>query len=127
MTDKKPKILAADNDASFLKIISEWFEFQGFQIQVTEKSAEVMDILSKDRFDAIILDVIMGPPNGIELLEQIKNDPKSKDIPVFILSQMGEEDHQKKALALGAVEYLVKSNFRLRDLTDKINHAIHGD
>lgn len=125
MIDRKLKIFVADNDTSFLKIISEWFEFQGFEIKVTDKSTEVMDLLKKDKFDAVILDVIMGPPNGIELLEQIKSDPLTKELPVFILSQMGEEDHQKRALALGAEEYLVKSSFRLRDLTDKINKAIH--
>lgn len=124
---KKSKILIADNDASFLKIVSEWFEFQGFEVKPTENSAEVAGLLAKDSFDAVILDVIMGPPNGLELLEEIKKNPDTKNIPVFILSQLGEDDHQKRAAQLGAVEYLIKSNFRLRDLTDKINHAIHGD
>jgi DNA-binding response OmpR family regulator len=121
--DKK-NILAVDNDPSFLKILSEWFEFQGFDIVTTTESRDVPTLLAQGHFDAVILDVIMGPPNGIELLQEIKKNPATAKLPVFILSQMGEEEHRRRALDFGAEDYLVKSNFRLKDLTEKITAAI---
>jgi len=120
MTETKKKILAIDNDLSFLKILSEWFEFQGFDIITTDNGNSALKLLENDHFDAIILDVVMGPPSGLDILKQIKSSQNTKDIPVFMLSQMGEQDHQDRARELGAEDYLVKANFRLKDLTTKI-------
>ena len=72
MTSQK-KILAVDNDLSFLKILSEWFEFQGFAITTTPDGSHALDLMEKESFDAVILDVIMGPPSGMDILKNFLN------------------------------------------------------
>lgn len=125
MSERKYKILAVDDDLLFLKILNEWFVFKNFQIATTNRGEEVMDILSKDKFDAILLDVMLRHANGLEVLEQIKKDESTKKIPVFIISQIGEEEHKSRARELGAEEYLIKSNFSLKELTQKVEAAIN--
>jgi DNA-binding response OmpR family regulator len=124
MADAKYKILAVDDDLLFLKILNEWFVFKNFQIATTNRGEEVMDILSREKFDAIILDVMLRHANGIDLLGDIKKNETTKDIPVFIISQIGEEEHKARARDLGAEEYLIKSNFSLKELTQKVEAAI---
>jgi len=123
MNDKR-KLLAVDDDLLFLKIINEWFSFKGFQISTTNNGEDVMDILKKQNYDVVLLDIMMRHTSGLEVLEQIKSDPDTKDIPVFIVSQIGEQEHKTKAKELGAEAYLVKSNFSLKELTEKVNKVI---
>jgi two-component system phosphate regulon response regulator PhoB len=122
--DDKRRILAVDDDLLFLKILNEWFVFKNYDISTTNSGEKVMDILDKNVYDAILLDVMMRHANGLDVLAEIKKNPKTKDIPVFIVSQIGEEEHKTRARELGAEEYLVKSNFSLKELTEKVDKAI---
>jgi DNA-binding response OmpR family regulator len=125
-TEKKKRILAVDDDLLFLKILNEWFVFKNFDISTTNSGEKVMEILEKDTYDAILLDVMMRHANGLDVLGEIKTNPKTKDVPVFIVSQIGEEEHKNRARELGAEEYLVKSNFSLKELTEKVDKAIES-
>jgi DNA-binding response OmpR family regulator len=126
MPEEKKKILAVDDDLLFLKILNEWFVFKNYQITTTNRGEEIMEILEKNKIDAIILDVMLRHANGIDILEELKKNPKTKDIPVFILSQIGEDEHRNRAKQLGAEDYLVKSNFSLKELTSKVEKAIES-
>ena len=111
--ETKKRILAVDDDLLFLKILNEWFAFKNYDISTTNSGEKVIELLEKDHYDAVLLDVMMRHANGLDVLAKIKQNEKTKDIPVFIISQIGEEEHRNRAKELGAEDYLVKSNFSL--------------
>jgi len=58
--------------------------------------------------------------NGFDVLKDIKANPNTKDIPVIILSNLGQESDVKEALDLGAQDYLIKTEVRLSEVIDKV-------
>ena len=118
------QILAVDDDPSFLKILEEWFKFKECQIVITSDANAALNLLESRKFDTVLLDVMMSPVSGLEILRKIKENPKTKEVPVFMISQLGEEEHKKEAKRLGAVEYLLKTQFSLKELTEKIKNTI---
>ncbi|PIR69910.1 MAG: hypothetical protein COU47_00550 [Candidatus Niyogibacteria bacterium CG10_big_fil_rev_8_21_14_0_10_46_36] len=118
------KILLVDDDKTFLAVLSDWFEGRGFEVVTRTSGAAALEYLAKTHVDVVVLDFMMQPMNGLELLTHIKEDPKTKDIPVFMLSQFGEGDHIEKAKRIGAEDYLVKANFNLESLTERIKKIV---
>lgn len=74
--------------------------------------------------DLILLDLILPKVHGFEVLEQLKGDEKTKDIPVIILTNLEKMEDVEKAIKMGATTYLVKSNYNLEEVTDKIKNAL---
>ncbi len=68
----------------------------------------------------ILLDLILPKKNGFEILQELKKDPITRDIPVMVLTNLEGSADVEKALALGATTYLVKANYSLQDILAKI-------
>jgi len=68
----------------------------------------------------IILDLILPRKNGFDVLDDLRKDSRTKNIPVIVLSNLAQEIDIKEALARGAREYLVKTETRLEDVIKKI-------
>jgi len=119
--------MAVDDEPEFLKILSEWFSMNGFEIITFDDSRKALEELNKDRaFDVVILDFLMAPYDGLEVLKKIKTNEKTRTLPVFILSQMGEESYKVMAKKLGAADYLIKSEFSLKELEKRIRVLIEA-
>ena len=69
----------------------------------------------------IISDVTMPKMNGLEMLEKIRATPELKDIPVMLITNLPPEQYAAKGLGLGAVAYLAKGKYTMRELVDKVN------
>lgn len=74
--------------------------------------------------DLILLDLILPRANGFEVLEKLKTDPATKDIPVIILTNLENIEHVGKALELGATTYLVKAQYSLKEILEKIKKTV---
>ena len=96
-------------------------EAEGFKLTLAFNGEEGLAALKKEIPDLVLLDIMMPKMNGIEMLKAVKADPALKDIPVIILTNLGDrpEDVQK-AKDLGAADYLVKANVSLKELVEKI-------
>lgn len=68
----------------------------------------------------VLLDLMLPRKNGFEVLAEMKADPKLKDIPVIILSNLGQEADAQKGLSLGASEYLVKADTKINTIIEKV-------
>lgn len=119
------KILIVDNDETFLKITNDWFREQGFAVMTARSGEEALTILDHHLADVVLMDVAMSPMSGIEVFEKIKANPKTSAIPVFMISNVGEAEYISRARDLGAAGYFVKSNFSLKDLSEKIDRILH--
>lgn len=98
---------------------------EGFDLTLAFNGIEAMKALKKKKPDIILLDVMMPKMNGFETLKAIKDDPKFKDIPVVILTNLGDkEDDVKKMKEFGAEDYWVKANVTLGEIIEGIKKII---
>jgi len=120
MASIKKKILLAEDDKFISKAYKAGLEKAGFEVITSlDGDAALEDIKSKNP-DIILLDIIMPGKNGFEIMSEIKSDENLKKIPVIVLSNLGQESDIKKGDELGAVDYMIKSNFSMKEVIEKI-------
>jgi DNA-binding response OmpR family regulator len=120
MTDSKKKIVLAEDDRFISKAYSSGLTNEGFEITVAYDGNEAMVAITSAKPNLVLLDLVMPSKNGFEVLEELKLDKSLKKIPVLVLSNLGQESDIEKAKALGALDYLVKSNFSMKDVIEKV-------
>ncbi|HEX8599986.1 MAG TPA: GAF domain-containing protein [Chloroflexia bacterium] len=106
--DRQPAIgtvLVAEDDADQREIICDMLQLEGFEVVLAETGEEALELATQIMPSAIALDVILPRRDGWEVLEALRQDPRTKDIPVLIISVVDQTEFGKK---LGADEYLLK-------------------
>jgi two-component system phosphate regulon response regulator PhoB/two-component system alkaline phosphatase synthesis response regulator PhoP len=117
-------ILIVEDDNFMEKSLSFTLKDEGYKIDTAVDGEEALDKASKLNLDLILLDIILPKIDGFEVLEKIKENPKTKDIPVLILSNLGQKDDVEKGLKLGATGYIIKAHFKLEDVVNKIKEIL---
>jgi len=114
------KLLLIEDDVFFQKFYSFKLSEQGFEIITAQNGVEGLERIRTDHPDLVLLDLIMPIKDGFGVLEEKKADPSISSIPVLIFSTLGQEDDIKKAINLGARDYVNKSFFDFDILLKKI-------
>jgi len=114
------KVLVAEDDKFLMKVYETKLSKEGFEFIPASDGAMAISKIESEKPNIILLDLIMPNKNGFEVLETIKANPELKDIPVLILSNLGQESDIEKGIALGAVDFIVKSNMSIQEVVDKI-------
>jgi DNA-binding response OmpR family regulator len=120
----KKKILIIEDDKFLLKLYSDKLRRAGFEVVESVTGEEALNRISVDKPDLIILDLILPKKSGFEILTELKFDSKTKNIPVVILTNLGQESDIKKGLEMGAVDYLVKTDFSMNKLPQLIKEKL---
>lgn len=102
------RILVSDDDPHVLRLVSLCLERAGHDVVSTLDPCEVTALARESSFDAIILDVVMKPLTGFELLGELRRDPATAAIPILFLSGRAEGSDRVRGLREGADDYLVK-------------------
>jgi two-component system alkaline phosphatase synthesis response regulator PhoP len=118
------KILVAEDDRFLANAYRVKLTKSGFEVEIARDGQEAITLLKANKADLILLDLMMPVKDGFTTLEEIKKDPMLKDIPVIIASNLGQKEDIDKGLALGAVDYVVKSDLSLDTLVQKIQSFI---
>lgn len=124
MANSPKKILIVEDDKFLLKFYANRLKKEGFETILVESGEGALEQLKKVKPNLILLDLILPQKDGFEVLQEIKKDPRTKDIPVLVLSNLGQVSDQEKAKELGAEDYLVKANLDIKDIIDKINQFL---
>jgi len=121
----KKQILIVEDDPLISRMYAHKMEADGYDAVVAANGEEALAFIRKQKPDLIMLDVMMPRMNGVETLKALKSDVKTKNIPVIILTNLGDNpDDIKKAKELGALDYLVKAHVPLKKLAGIISEAI---
>ena len=124
MPDKKTKVLIVEDEEIILTALSEELKQEGFDVAGAKDGVEGVEKAASEKPDLILLDLVMPRLDGIGALRQMKANPETKDIPVVILTNLSDYDKVSDALSLGAMDYLVKANYRLEELVTKIKTVL---
>jgi len=119
MLDKK-KILVAEDDQAISIMYKGKLESDGYIVIAASNGADALEFAKKEKPDLVMLDVIMPQLDGFGVLAELKKDPKTKDIPAIMLTNLGTDEDREKGAKLGAVDYIVKANITPSQISEKI-------
>lgn len=118
---KNYSVIVVEDESFLSKVLAERLEDEGFQrVDVAGNGEEAMQKIKANPPSIILLDMILPKKNGFEVLAELKQDKKLQNIPVLVLSNLGQDQDVEQAKALGAADYLVKSNFSLQKVVAKV-------
>jgi len=115
----KQKILIIEDDRALQSAMVEMLSQEGYETTSAYDGEEGARKAQAEKPDLILLDLILPKKDGYEVLAEIKKGP-NKNIPVLILTNLEEIENVQKALDLGAKTFMVKSDYSLRDIIEKI-------
>lgn len=118
------KILIIEDDSFLQGLASTKLEKEGFAVMGASNADEAMKILAAGAPDLILSDLVMPGTDGFGILENVRKNPATAQIPVIVFSNLSEDKDIKRAKELGATDYMVKSNFTLDELADKIKELL---
>ncbi len=101
-------ILVVDDNPTNRDLLSRQLEKQSYSVATSVNGQQALEMLAKNNYDLIILDVIMPQMNGYEVLKHLKANPAWRHIPTIVISSLGELDSAVKCIEMGAVDYLPK-------------------
>ena len=123
----------AEDDPLMSRMYERAFRLGGHAITLTYDGDEALKTLEtmNPKPDLIMLDVMMPKMSGFDVLRKIKANEQTKNIPVVLLTNLAGQDDAEKGLSLGAVLYLIKSQYNPRQVVSKIEEIIkatkHGE
>ncbi len=120
VSNGKKFILVIEDDKFYGNIFLAKFTEEGYDIVVANDGQKGLEEAKKRMPDLILLDLIMPVMDGFEALKALKSDPALAQVKVMILSNLGQEDDVKKAIEMGAVDYMIKANVSLQEAVDKV-------
>ena len=122
MTAKAGKTaLVVEDDNFLIKAYEAHLAKAGFHVRTALDGVEAVESLKKVMPDIILLDLVMPRMDGFDVLEEMQKKSEWKKIPIVVLSNLGQESDRDRSLKLGAVEYIVKSDFSLQQTVDLIS------
>jgi DNA-binding response OmpR family regulator len=120
------KILIIEDDRYISKMYQLKLSLDGFDVQIADNGRIGVDKVREFKPDIILTDILMPEMDGFEVIKIVKGDPETKDIPILIMSNLGQEDHIQKGLDLGAMGYIVKSQYTPSKVVEKIKEILAG-
>jgi CheY-like chemotaxis protein len=116
------KILIAEDDFFIRDIYSKVFSASGYQVEVAVDGEETLEKIKNQQYDLIILDIMMPKLTGLDVLRQLRVMlAPIKDTPVFILSNLGQQNIIEEAFKIGMDGYMIKSQMTPQQIVEEIN------
>lgn len=120
----KAKILLVEDDDSIRNLYSTKLTKEGYAVDMAENGAVGLKKAQETIPDIILLDVMMPIMNGFEVLKKLREDKKTEEIPVIILSNYGEVDQMTEGFISGATDYLIKAEHTPADVVDIVESTL---
>ena len=108
MADDQFSLLVVDDNEMNRDLLGRRLERQGYRVTMAVNGQQALEILERERFSLVLLDIMLPVVNGYEVLEQMKADRSLNHIPVIITTALDESDGKAKCMDLGADDYLTK-------------------
>src|SRR5476651_446605 len=121
------KILLVEDDTILVEMYQAKFELEGHQVHVATNGEECLAILKEYQPELILLDILMPKLNGFHVLKEIKKQPGLRQIPVILLTNLGQAEvdmNQELAKALGVNDYLIKSHHTPDEVVQKADKVL---
>lgn len=120
------KILLVEDDPFLSLLLKNRLQKEGFEITLAKDGQEGIDYLKNLQPNLMLLDLILPKKTGFELMEEIRLDPQfyGKNVPIIIISNLGQQEDISRSRQLGAIDYYVKAKISIDELIQKIKEFL---
>ena len=118
------KILFIEDESALQKTFGEILSQEGYEFISALDGESGLKLTKTEKPDLILLDLILPKMHGLEVLKKIKEDEEIKNIPVIVLTNLEGMEEIEKAMELRACTYLVKANYSLEEVVEKVKKAL---
>jgi len=118
------KILFIEDETALQKTLGEVLKQEKYEILAAFNGEDGLVLAKEQKPDLILLDLILPKIDGFEVLRQLKKDPETEDIPVIVLTNLEASENIGQVIELGATTYLVKAQYSLQELTEKVKKTL---
>ena len=134
--EKTPTVLVVDDNQQNLELLQAYLEDMDCRTVPANDGPQALDIVAREPPDLILLDVMMPKMSGFEVCKRIKNDPKTADIPIIMVTALNEFGDIERAIDSGTDDFLskpvnklelitrVKTMLKLKHLSDKLERTL---
>ena len=120
------KVLLVEDDPDQLYLFQEVFNVKGLLTIPATSIDEAMKMVSLDRPDIVLLDVMLWHENGLDIMEKLKQDSSTKDIPIFVFTNTDKKEYRDRAEKLGADDYIIKSETIPQEMAERIKRFMEN-
>lgn len=124
MTTTKPKIAIIEDDASLRAMYSKKFELESYTVRTAANGIEGLELIKAFSPEVILLDLLMPVMGGVEMLEELRNQPNGKDIKVIIMTNVDDNITTSRVYRSGPTDYLVKANVSPEQVFERVKTLI---
>lgn len=118
------KILLVEDEEILIELLTRKLEKEGYEVKVARDGEEGLAKMKEFWPDLILLDIVMPKKGGFEVMEEMGKDEKLKKIPVIVISNSGQPVELDRARKLGAVDWLIKTEFDPKEVMEKVKKII---
>jgi len=118
--EAKKKILLVEDDVALSGVYKSRLEMEGFEMKEVNNGEDALSAAIKFKPDLILLDAMMPKISGFDVLDILRNTPKTANIRVIMLTALSQPKDKERAEALGVNDYLVKSQVVIGDVVERV-------
>jgi len=122
---KEKTILLVEDEPLLANLLRQRLEREGFTVLLGRDGEEGLRILKESHPSLILLDIILPKVSGFEFMEKMRADPTIERVPIFIISNLGQEQDVKRGQELGASGYFVKAQISIEELVNQVKEFLY--
>lgn len=120
------KILIIEDDTFLSEMYATKLTQAGYQVEVADEGQKGIEKAKASQPDLILLDIVLPKMDGFEMLKLVKEDNQLKNIPVILLTNLGQKSEVEKGLSLGASAYIIKAHYTPAAVVAKIKEVLEN-
>lgn len=124
MSENAKILLIAEDEPSLMLVLHDRLCQDGFEILKAANGEDALDSALKNHPDMILLDLLMPVMDGISMLKKLREDAWGKNVRVMVLTNLEEDEKLEEAKELGVVDYLIKANWKIEEVVQKIKDKL---
>jgi DNA-binding response OmpR family regulator len=118
------KILIIEDERALAGAVKEKLENSGYEVLIAKNGEEGLRMIYGDKPDLVLLDIVMPVMDGMTMLEKLRKEEWGKDMKVILLTNLEGPEERSTANEYGANDYLVKSDWKLEDILEKVKEVL---
>ena len=120
MPEGRKKVLIIEDDDHISKVYEIKLGKENIDIVIARDGEEGINMVASEKPDIVLLDLMIPIKDGFIVLEEVKKTPFGKNVPIVVISNLGQQGDIEKAMKLGAADYLIKVNLSIQEVIDKV-------
>lgn len=120
------KILLVEDEDLLRELYKRQLDLSGISTDAFGNGKGALESLSRNQYSLVLLDIMLPDTNGLDILKQIKQDPRLKALPVILLTNLGQESIIKQGFDLGAEGYLIKASYTPDQIVEEVKNILSG-